>query len=337
MLLHVTAASAKPAGKIAILGPERSAIVPRLQRNFADTPTKLSSVIVSSCTRLGVAKQLYDLDADTAICTDGDVVSVWKMEDDNVHLVDAIPILHGDDRSLEVIAARATISARDGAAPVDASSTTIVASGDTGRHDTAAVMASANEPAGVDKPLPNAALPPERLAPRALFAVGPMLLASKPGGAFAMSVSAELGVSRVVTFIPWFATMPVAQSVSTPNGSAYYRPTLFGLGFGVPLRSHKKTLVPRLGAGYALIWMRVWPDQAKATGTTLGESEDLWAPAMYMTAALSVGVTERFRIAGEGLLGTSTHNLIVRIARENTASWGAPLASLGLRAELVLP
>lgn len=336
MLLHVTAASAKPPGKIAILGPERSAIAPRLQRNFADTSTKLSSAIVSSCTRLSVAKQLYDLDADTAICTDGDVVSVWKMEDDYVHLVDAIPILHGDDRSIEVIAARATISARDGAAPVDGSSTTIVAN-DAGRRDTAVVMASATEAPGADKPLPNASLPPERLAPRALFAMGPMLLASKPGGAFAMSVSAELGVSRVVTFIPWFATMPVAQSVSTANGSAYYRPTLFGLGFGVPLRSHKQTLVPRLGAGYALIWMRVWPDQAKATGTTLGQSEDLWAPAMYMTAALSVGVTERFRIAGEGLLGTSTHNLIVRIARDNTASWGAPIASLGLRAELVLP
>jgi hypothetical protein len=343
ILLHASAASASPNGRVAILGPERSAIVTRLQRNFAEKPADLSTAVVSSCPRVTVASALAELDAETAICTDGDVVSVWKMENGYVQLVDAVPIVHGDDRSIEVIAARITIAARSGKTSNESGSTTIIANGDE-HTDTAQIIRDATAattttltPPAVDKPVPVPNLSvAERVAPRALVGLGPMLLASKSGGSFAMSLEAEFGVSRVVTFIPWIATIPAARGVETPNGSASYRPTLFGVGFGVPLRSWKKTLVPRLGAGYALIWMHTWPGQAK-NGTTVGESEDLWAPAMYGTAALSVGITNNVRIVGEGMIGSATNNLIVRIARAHTDSWGVPIASLGVRAELVLP
>lgn len=342
ILFQASAALAATQGRVAILGPERSAIVPRLQRNFADSPSHLVSAVVSSCTRVTVAKQLYDLDADTAICTDGDVVSVWKMENDYVQLIDAVPIVHGDDRSIEVVAARITIAARTGKTSNDSSSTTIVVNNDE-HTDTAQILREATSdttstltPPAVDKPVPIASLPAEKIAPRVVAGLGPMLLASKSGGSFAMSVEAEFGVSRVITFIPWLATIPVPRDVSTPNGSASYRPTIFGAGFGVPLRSWKKTFVPRLGAGYALIWMHTWPEQAK-NGTTTGSSEDLWAPAMYATAALSVGITENVRLAAEGMFGTATNNMIVRIAHEHTDSFGVPLASIGARAELVLP
>jgi hypothetical protein len=342
ILLHASAASASPKGRVAILGPERSAIVTRLQRNFAEKPADLSTAVVSSCTRVTVASALAELDAETAICTDGDVVSVWKMENDYVQLIDAVPIVHGDDRSIELIAARITIAARSGRTSNESASTTIVVNNDE-HTDTAQIIREATAattttltPPAVDKPVPLPNMSAERVAPRAVVGLGPMLLASKSGSSFAMSLEAEFGVSRVVTLIPWIATIPAARGVETPNGSASYRPTVFGVGFGVPLRSWKKTFVPRLGAGYALIWMHTWPEQAK-NGTSVGESEDLWAPAMYGTAALSVGITDRIRVVGEGMLGSATNNLIIRIARQQTDSWGVPIASLGARAELVLP
>lgn len=330
IVLHAAAASATPTGRVALLGPERSAIVARLERNFADGPA--ATAVVASCARATVTKQLSELDADTAICTDGDVVSVWKIENDYPQLIDAVPVVHYDERSIEILTARVTIAARSGRTSSESASTTIIANGgdqnDVGQPTTTVVANPA-----VDKPPPT---PPRRIAPRLVAGLGPMLLASKAGGSFAMSVQAEIGVSRIVTFVPWVATIPVPRDVETANGDASYRPTLFGAGFGVPLRSFEKTLVPRIGAGYALLWMHTWPGAAK-NGATVGQSEDLWAPAMYATAALSVGVTDHVRVAAEGLIGTATHEMIVRIARAHTDSWGAPIASLGLRAEVVLP
>lgn len=349
LLLHagVTAAAGRPGmGRVAILGPSRSAIVPRLQRNFAESPALLSSAVVTSCSRVTVGKQLYELDADTAICTDGDVVSVWRADGSEVRLIEAVPVLQDDDRGLELLCARVTIAARTGRAQGAGSTTIItdagVSSKDSESFEAADIMARANETATTtlappyrDAP-PTAPPPPERVAPRALLALGPMLLASKAGSSFAMSAAAELGLGQSITIVPWFATVPVPVGVETSNGSASYRPTLLGIGFGIPLRSWRKTLVPRLGAGYALLWMHTWPETAR-NGTSVGDSEDLWAPAMYANAALSVRVTENIRVAAEGMLGTATHHLVVRIARENTDSWGVPLASLGARAELVLP
>lgn len=328
-------AAPPPSRRVAILGPKDNALVPRLQRNFADAPAFLSSAVVDSCARVIVAKNLYDLDADVGICTDGDTVTVWKMEDESVQLVEAFPILHPDDRTLEVVAARATIVARRGES--GAAAEPVIVSGGGGTTSTAPVVEQTITPTQRDAPqAPPAPKAVERLAPRAVFGVGPMLLASKAGTSFAMSAEAEIGVSRIVTLVPWIATVPVPQDVSNAFGSASYRPTIFGLGLGIPLRSNDKTFVPRIGAGYAVLWMHTWP-QSASPGTTLGESENLWAPAMYGTMALSVGITKNVRAAAEGMVGTSTHHMIVRIAHDHVADWGVPIASLGARAEVVIP
>lgn len=338
ILLHGSAALAAPAQsrRVAILGPKDNALVPRLQRNFADAPAFVSSAVVDSCARAVVAKNLYDLDADVGICTDGDTVTVWKMEDESVQLVEAFPILHPDDRTLEVVAARATIVARRDEAGASAAEPVIVSPGGGTTAPIVETTTVANPEARDAPQAPPAPRAAERLAPRAVFGLGPMLLASKAGAAFAISAEAEIGVSRVVAIVPWLATVPVAQDVSNGFGSASYRPTIFGLGFGVPLRSNDKTFVPRVGAGYALLWLHSWP-QSASPGATIGESEDLWAPAMYGTVALSVGITKNLRAAAEGMLGTSTHHMIVRIAHEHVADWGVPIASLGARAEVVIP
>jgi hypothetical protein len=341
LLFHAEAASAAPtAGRVAILGPEHSALVPRLQRNFAENPSLLATAIVTSCARVTVAKNLYDLDADTGICTDGDVVTVWRIQDDVVTLVDAVPIVRSDDRSIEVLAARVTIAARTGQTSNSSAATTIIANGGGGGHDAATIMADANGSTTIaparDTSVSPAPTPPERIAPRAILGVGPMYLASKAGGSFAISAEAEIGVSRVVAFVPWIATIPVPRDVANGSGSASYRPTIFGLGFSVPLRSWTKTIVPRIGAGYALLWMHTWPG-TPGPGATANGSEDVWAPAMYASFALSVGITRNLRVAGEGMLGTSSHHMIVRVGQQHAADWGVPIASLGLRAEVQIP
>ena len=64
--------------------------------------------------------------------------------------------------------------------------------------------------------------------------------------------------------------------------------------------------------------------------------EDLIAPLMYASAALSFKVTPSFRIAAEGMVGTSSHDMVVRIGQQPAAHWGVPLASVAFRGEWVI-
>lgn len=132
------------------------------------------------------------------------------------------------------------------------------------------------------------------------------------------------------------AYAPTGRSVETPQGSARYRPTLFGLGFDVSLLPLSSFIVPRLGAGYAFLWVHVWPESAKAPAVQR-KSEDLLAPVLYLTAAASFAVTPRFRIVGEALGGVSSHEAVVRIAGTSAAKWGGALSSLAVRGEWVFP
>ncbi|MBX3234441.1 MAG: hypothetical protein KF837_44525, partial [Labilithrix sp.] len=132
VLLARPAEAAPGGGRVAVLGPDRSALVPRLQRNFADTPSLLVSATVTTCSRDVVTRLVYELDADSAICTDGDTVTVWHTDGEMLSLVDAIPMLGGDDRSIELIAARATAAARTGRAAANPTSFTISNDGSIG-------------------------------------------------------------------------------------------------------------------------------------------------------------------------------------------------------------
>ncbi|MBX3207478.1 MAG: hypothetical protein KF764_20690 [Labilithrix sp.] len=344
--LVVTPAAAAPS-RIALLGPSDAAILPRLQRNVASMKLEASTATVSVCSRDVVTRLVTELGVDTAICTDGDQIGVWVRDGERLVLKEAVVVQSSDDRAQELAAARAVmalqtapakdaaVGAGEGAPP---SSFTIVANGPSATVTGPTTTAAPDESAPV-KDAPRAVAPPtptERVTPRLVLGAGPAIAASRHGNSFAISAEAEIGVSRYVAVIPWIQVVPANRLAEAPLGTASFRPTIFGLGFGIPILRPSSLVVPRVGGGYGILWMHVAPETASAPAT-MSKPEDLLAPIMYTTAAVSVKVADRFRVAGEGMLGLSSHDMVVRIGNQPAAHWGVPLASLALRGEWVMP
>ena len=320
-LLVPAAAEAAPS-RVAILGPSDTPILPRLQRNVDS----------------------MKLEASHALCTDGDQIGVWVREGERLVLKDAVVVQSADARAQELAAARAvmalrTVPATDGTtASAPPTAFTIVANGPS-----ATITPSNPEPTTTPTEAPPArdtvAARPrasaERIAPRLVLGAGPAIAGSRDGSSFAISVDAEIGVSRYVALVPWLQVVPANRLAEAPLGSASFRPTIFGLGFGIPLLRPSSIVVPRIGAGYGILWMHVAPETA-STPATMRKPEDLLAPMMYASTALSVKVAQDFRVAAEGMFGVSSHDMVVRIGGAPAAHWGVPLASAALRGEWVV-
>ena len=109
----------------------------------------------------------------------------------------------------------------------------------------------------------------------------------------------------------------------------------FGFGFLASFLPQSAILTPRLGAGYAMLWMHVAAGGANAPNVERS-SEDLVAPGVYGTFATSVRVTRSFRIVGEAVGMATTHEMVVRIAGVPAARWGGLIGALALRGEWVI-
>lgn len=338
--LGVTA-NAEAAPRVAVLGPSDSPVTLRLQRNVASMKLEASPASVSLCSRDVVERLSGELGAEQALCTDGDQIAVWAKDHGRLVLKDAIVVGDQGSRGQELAAARAVMALQapsDGSAGPQGSvrAITFTVNGNASTNGGAPTLEEAPPVKDTPAPPPRPAAPLPRNAPAFVLAVGPAVTASRDGGSFALEAKAALGVGRYVALVPWLQYVPANRSVERPAGTASFRPTIFGLGFDVPVSPVTSTVVPRLGAGYGLLWMHVAPDSAVAPATE-HSPEDLLAPLMYGTLALSVKMTSSTRIAAEGMLGTTSHDMIVRIAGNDAAHWGAPIASLGVHAEWVLP
>lgn len=341
-MVATSTADAAPS-RVALLGPSEAPILPRLERNVASLKLDVLNATVSVCTRDVVTRLVSELRVDTAMCTDGDQIGVWVKDGERLVLKEAVVVQSSDERAQEVAAARAAMAllalpAKD--APPESASPggfTIVANGPsdsiaTSNDATANVIAPPEKDRPATAP---AASPKERITPPFVLGLGPAIAASRHGNSFAISAQADIGVSRYVALVPWIQFVPVNRDVEAPLGTASFRPTIFGVGFGIPLLRPSSFVVPRIGAGYGILWMHVAPESATSPAT-MRRPEDLVAPMLYATAAASFKVTPSFRVAAEGMAGTSTHDMVVRIANQPAAHWGVPLASLALRGEWVV-
>lgn len=339
----VPAAAVAAPSRVALLGPSDAPIVPRLRRNVASMKLDMLEATVAVCTRDVVTRLVTELGVDTAVCTDGDQIGVWLREGERLVLKEAVVVQSADDRAHELAAARAVMAlsalpAKDAAGEsAPPSSFTIVANGPnatvTGPEPTAAPnesLPAKDSPAAVAPKAPSAPF-----APRLVLGAGPAIAASRDGNSFAISAEAEIGLGRYVALVPWLQFVPANRLVEAPLGSASFRPTIFGLGFAIPLLRPSSLVVPRIGGGYGILWMHVAPESAVAPAR-MSKPEDLLAPIAYATAALSVRLADSFRIAGEAMAGVSSHDMVVRIGDQPAAHWGVPLASLALRGEWVM-
>ena len=330
--------------RVAVLGPSDAPIVPRLQRNVSSMKLDAVDATVTVCTRDVVTRMASELRVDTVLCTDGDQISVWMQEGERLVLKEAVVVQSSDDRAQELAAARAAMAlqglpAKD-AAPdaTPPSSFTIVANGPSAAvvTESDATAAPAGPAQTKDQPArPPAAASKERITPPLVLGAGPAIAASRHGNSLAISAEAEIGVSRYVAVIPWIQFIPANRTAEAQVGTASFRPTIFGLGFGIPLLPPSSFVVPRLGGGYGILWMHVSPESATG-GATMRKPEDLIAPLAYASAAMSIKVAQSFRIAAEGMAGVSSHDMVVRIGGQPAAHWGVPLASLALRGEWVV-
>jgi len=329
--------------RVAVLAPKENTISPRLERNITSMSLTPTTGTVVVCTRQAGTRLIDDLDAGSALCADSDKIGVWVRDGDHLILKEVIVSQSADDRGQEVTAARAAmvlraaLAKRDtgGSAPGSSGSgsITIIANGP---GSGSIVPSSLQQPAGKDAaPAAPPAPKPPRIAPKLVFGLGPGAMASRHGTSFAIHAEAEIGFSRNIALVPWLNFVPANRQVERPEGSAEFRPTIFGLGFAMPFLPNSSWIVPRLGGGYGLVWMHVAPNSAAAPAVAR-KPEDLLAPMMYVSASVSVAVAKRWRVAAEGLGGITSHDMVVRIARQDAAHWGVPLGGLSLRGEFIL-
>jgi hypothetical protein len=331
--------------RVAVLGPDSAPVLARIQRNVASMKLDAVHASVTLCTRDVVTRLIGELKADAAVCTDGDQIGVWMTNGERLVLKEAVVVQSADDRAQELAAARATLALSSGSAadvgpnaPKPSSaprSFTIVAGGSAESPPEGSPAPIVSAPQKDAPPAPRKP-PTERVTPRLVIGAGPAIAASRHGTSFAISAEAEIGVSRYVAIVPWLLTTPANRLAEAPLGTASFRPTIFGLGFTIPVLPPSSFFVPRLGTGYGILWMHVAPESAVSPGV-MRKPEDLLAPLMYATAAGSVKVTQDVRVVAEGMFGVSSHEAVVRIGGERAARWGVPLASATMRAEWVLP
>jgi hypothetical protein len=319
------------AARVAVLAPDGQPIAARLQRNLTSLGYQVANATITVCTRESVTRQLDELHADAALCADGDAVGVWTRDGERIVLKDAIVAQAADDRGHEVTAARAVMALREGLGKADGKA------GSPGSLTIVANPSGSGTPSKDEWSAPPAAPPakPSRIAPPLVLGAGPAMAASRDGTSFAVSVEGQIGLGRYVALVPSITFIPVNRVVERDEGSASFRPTLFAVGIGIPILRTSSFIVPRVGAGYGILWMHVAPESA-APPATMRAPEDLVAPVFYSTASLSFAVYKNLRVVAEGMGGVSSHDMIVRIARSSAAHWGVPLGGLALRGEWVI-
>lgn len=332
--------------RVAVLAPKDSGISARLERNISSMSLTPATATVTVCSRQAVARLIDELDAGSALCADGDTIGVWVRDGDHLILKDMVVMQSADDRGQEVSAARgamilrAALSKKDtGGSAAGSGSVTIIANGPN-----AGVSSGGLQPTwgaspvvvGRDSPSPTPPAPkPPRVAPRLVVGLGPGAIASRDGTSFALSAEAQIGFSRNIALVPWLNIVPANRDVNRPEGSAEYRPTIFGLGFSMPFLPSSSFIVPRLGGGYGVVWMHVSPTSAQAPAVQR-KPEDLLAPMMYISAQVSLALAKSFRVTAEGMGGVTSHDMVIRIADKEASHWGVPLGALSLRGEWVI-
>jgi hypothetical protein len=162
------------------------------------------------------------------------------------------------------------------------------------------------------------------------------VVASRDGSSFAISAAAEIGAGRRVVLVPWLSFVPGPRTATGTEGSASFRPTSFGLGAALPLGDPEGVVVPKVGAGWGILWMHVTPESASALAA-MQKPEDLIAPLVYASAGANLRITGALRVAADAFLGVASHEMVIRIAGEPTSRWGVPLVGASLRLEWVLP
>ena len=164
---------------------------------------------------------------------------------------------------------------------------------------------------------------PEPLAEPLLWADLGVAYVHQPG---ALTNYESLRIGIVVSPFPrWslsaFGVLPLQETqVSSEVGSASMDATLFALAADGHLS--EAWFRGSLGAGAALAMLDV---QGRADYPFQGQRERLFSSLPFVRAGVAAALAQRLMLSAEVLAGLSIPGTIIRLDREETASWGRPL------------
>lgn len=313
--------------RVVVAGPEGDAVASRLEKELTAMgfePIRVDAA--TDCAAGAIGAWVQETKAAAAACSDGRVATVWVETRIGLRVAEVVSPQEGDARA-DVVAVRAAEITR------------------------ASVELSASEPEPAPKPAPvwsnstpfdadTAPKPhkkPARVAPRTpAFAIGTGIsaLMGADATAAAFDTELELRLARYVALSARSALTFDGTSIATSRTIVRVAPSVFGIGPVVPLAATDSFLVPRLGAGTGVVWLRSAAAPNGTSSSTFGAPDSIVSPMGFLSGAVSMRVGGPLRLTLEGLVGATTHRMVVRTSGEDVAYWGQPFGSVALRAEL---
>lgn len=325
------ASTAHAAGstRVVVAGPEGDAVASRLQKELTAMgfePIRVDAA--AGCAAGAISAWVDEMKASAAACSDGSVATVWISSRSGLRVAEVVTPQEGDAHA-DVVAVRAAEITR------------------------ASLELSAAEPEPSPRPAPTwSNTSPEgadvapRLAPKRATAIAPRT----PVFAMGMGISALMGADATAAALDTEIELRLARylglsaraaltfdgvPVTTSRAVVRVAPSTFGIGPVVPLAGTDSFIIPRLGAGVGVVWLRSAAALATGGSNTFGASDSIVSPMGFLSGAMSMRVGGPLRLTLEALLGTSAHRMVVRAQGEDVAYWGQPFGAVALRGELM--
>jgi hypothetical protein len=348
LVAFTTAAAAAPPRRVVVAGPDEDAVAKRMEKELAALGFETVRVgALGGCTRSAVVVAVEDSSAIAATCSDGDQVGIWIADGGTLRLRDVVVVREDGESGRETTAVRAAEVTR-----------ATIAMHDAEAESRPSQPPPAPPPKPVVQPQPEGwetfdrgTLAPKpsvrqvrssRRAPLFLAGAGISTLIGVDANVASFSGQVEVGLGRYVTAAARIE-LPIERSTVSRPSNINVAPAFAGAGIGVPLVASDSFIIPRLGAGAGVVWLRATrlPPETfldSASGIAIpadGISDTTASFAMYSNAGLSMRIYRPLRLTVDGILGTTTSRLVVRDQGVHAAYWGTPFGALALRAELM--
>lgn len=317
--------------RVIVAGPDGDAVASRLQKELTAMgfdPIRVDEA--AGCAEGAVAAWVDEMKASAAACSDGNAASVWISTRAGLRVAEVVAPKPGD-ASADVVAVRA--------AEITRASLELSATEPEPEPEPAPRLAPTwgpATPADADvrsKPKKRVAAAPQ--TPVFAMGTGISALMGADATAAALDTELQLRIARRVALSARAALTFDGAMLASGRNAVRVAPSVFGIGPVVPLAATDSFLIPRIGAGVGVVWLRSKEAAIDTVSSTFGPSDSIVSPMAFITGAMSMRVGGALRLTLDGLLGTSAHRLVVRSQGADVAYWGQPFGSVALRAEVM--
>lgn len=340
----VARAEPAPPARVVVAGPPDDAIAARTEQELRAVgfdPVRVDAA--DGCSRASVLAHMEEAHATAAACSDGSSIGVWTSDARGARIRDVVVARGTDTHDRDVAAVRAAEVVRASVELPDDPPP-------PARQEPSAATELPIEPRTAEtvdlrtaKPAPTA--PPTYTA-TFIGASGISALLGADAKVPAIDAKIDVGVSRYASLAFRFAyptnaatatRETAAQLGSTTTSVVQVRPGIAGAGVDVPLARPSSFIVPRVGGGFALVWLQAQGVAVLGGPSSSPTSETATSPAMYADATMSMRVYGPMRVALDGMIGATASRLVARANGTKVAYWGQPFGAFGAHVEVQVP